>query len=212
MSDIFRIHSVQSDIRSLLNDLDNESDLVGYALQEAATKIGNNWIEAVGDGYKKNLLSDIDDLISRLWDFRENARLMLPVENGGLVDRGVSLSPDSEVAPPESLAAGTKLVELHLTAFTKVQYVEIVEVPSDLTPAEIDDLVSERYSQVDAGEFRPDTEFCVKGRCLVSDVDPVKGESPTMMVWRAEHGLQIEPADAASCRDVAQSVAQAVQG
>lgn len=212
MSEIFETHLVQRDIRSLLDELDNESDLVGYALQEAVIKIGNNWIDAVGDGFKGDLLSDLDELISRLGDFRENARLILPVENGGLVDRAASSGPESKGVQPESVAAGTKLVEVHLTAFTKVQYVEIVEVPSDLTPTELDDLASARYSQVDAGDFRLDPEFCVKVRCLVSDVDPEKGESPTMMVWRAEHGLQIEPADAASCQNMDQAMAQSEQG
>lgn len=72
-----------SGVRALLDGLGSESDLVGYALQEAASKIGNNWLDVIGDGFKGDLVKDVDDLIVRLQAFQGKARDALPICNGG---------------------------------------------------------------------------------------------------------------------------------
>lgn len=72
-----------SGLRALLDGLDSESGLVGYALQNAAIKIGNNWLDAIGDGFKGNLVDDVVELIYKLLEFQEKARDVLPISNGG---------------------------------------------------------------------------------------------------------------------------------
>ena len=77
-----------SGIRSLLDGLESGSDLVGYALQgyalqEAATKLGSKWLDALGAGFNGNLVKDVDDLIVKLQAFQTKARVVLPICNGG---------------------------------------------------------------------------------------------------------------------------------
>lgn len=77
----------QDALGDLLKELDQESDLVGYAYKEAITKIGKNWMDALGDGFKGNLVNDIPRLIARLREFEEKARLVLPIQNGGFAGK-----------------------------------------------------------------------------------------------------------------------------
>lgn len=91
----------------------------------------------------------------------------------------------------------TKLVEVRLSAFTRVEYMEVVEVPANITQAELDDLVNARYRQVDGGEFTSDPEYWERGTCeaVVSDMP---NAVPSMMAFMTAHGLHIERADAAA--------------
>lgn len=99
---------------------------------------------------------------------------------------------DIEQTPP-----ATKLVEVRLSALTRVEYMEVVEVPANITQAELDDLVNVRYRQVDGGEFTSDPEYWERGTCEAVDSD-IPDATPTMMAFRTEHGLHIERADAAT--------------
>ena len=94
-------------------------------------------------------------------------------------------------------APATKLVEVRLSAYTRVEYMEVVEVPANITQAELDDLVNARYRQVDGGEFTSDPEYWERGTCeaVLTDM-PIA--VPSMMAFRTAHGLHIERADAAS--------------
>jgi hypothetical protein len=114
-----------------------------------------------------------------------NAKALLGQVNG-------KVSKSIEKAPP-----ATKLVEVRLSALTRVEYMEVVEVPANITQAELDDLVSARYRQVDGGEFTSDPEYWERGTCEAVDSD-MPDATPTMMAFRTEHGLHIERADAAS--------------
>jgi hypothetical protein len=91
----------------------------------------------------------------------------------------------------------TKLVEVRLSALTRIEYMEVVEVPADITQAELDDLVNARYRQVDGGEFTSDPEYWERGTCEAVASDMPDG-TPSMMAFRTEHGLSIEPADEAA--------------
>lgn len=94
-------------------------------------------------------------------------------------------------------APATKLVEVRLSALTRVEYMEVVEVPADITQAELDDLVNARYRQVDGGEFTSDPEYWERGTCeAVETVMP--NAAPSMMAFRTAKGLHIERADAAA--------------
>lgn len=94
----------------------------------------------------------------------------------------------------------TKLVEVRLSALTRVEYMEVVEVPADISDDELNDLVNTRYSNVDGGEFQPDPEYWERGSCYAVDSD-MPGATPTLMAFRTEHGLHIEPADAQACEE-----------
>lgn len=95
----------------------------------------------------------------------------------------------------------SKLVEVRLSALTRVEYMEVVEVPADITDDELDDLVCARYDAVDGGEFQLDPEYWERGTCYATDSD-MPGATPTLMAFRTEHGLHIEPADAQACEEV----------
>lgn len=105
--------------------------------------------------------------------------------------------PGNVSKPIEQASSATKLVEVRLSALTRVEYMEVVEVPANITQAELDDLVNARYRQVDGGEFTSDPEYWERGTCEAVDSD-MPDETPTMMAFRTEHGLHIERADAAS--------------
>lgn len=97
----------------------------------------------------------------------------------------------------------TKLVEVRLSALTRVEYTEVVEVPADITPDELDDLVRDRYDKVDGGEYVDDPEYWQRGTCQAVDCDLPNAE-PSMMAWRTEDGLHVERADAS--RDAPEAV------
>lgn len=97
----------------------------------------------------------------------------------------------------EQQKPGTKLVEVRLSALTRTEYTEVVEVPANITQDELNELVNERYRQVDGGDFATDPEFWERGTCYAVDSD-MPGATPSMMAFRTEHGLHVERADADS--------------
>lgn len=86
----------------------NRGELSGYAAEAAAKVLLVNWEAALLDAYKGRLLSDIEEVVAHLSDFKERARALLPVVNGGfagiekdvwgqrLADAGVLLYEDPE--------------------------------------------------------------------------------------------------------------------
>lgn len=71
-------------IRTYVESNSHGADLAGYAAQDAERVLVENWARAVADGSKDPLLEDIDQVISRLQLFRDEAAKHLPVANGGL--------------------------------------------------------------------------------------------------------------------------------
>lgn len=61
----------------------NRGELSGYAAEAAAKVLLVNWEAALLDAYKGRLLSDIEEVVAHLSDFKERARALLPVVNGG---------------------------------------------------------------------------------------------------------------------------------
>jgi hypothetical protein len=57
----------------------------------------------------------------------------------------------------------TKKVRITLAALTRVEYTEVLEVPADMTDAELDALVDKRYDNVDGGDYEDDPEFWERG-------------------------------------------------
>lgn len=118
-------------------------------------------------------------------------------ENALEIGRNDYLQQGNVAKLTEQVAPATKLVEVRLSALTRVEYMEVVEVPANITQAELDDLVNARYRQVDGGEFTSDPEYWERGTCEAIDSD-MPDATPTMMAFRTEHGLHIERADAAA--------------
>lgn len=87
----------------------------------------------------------------------------------------------------------TKLVQVQLSAMTRVEYTEVVEVPADITQEELNELVNERYRHVDGGDFISDPEYWERGTCEAVDAEE-SNEAPTMVAFRTENGLHIERA------------------
>lgn len=120
---------------------------------------------------------------------------------------GVEQGPSGELVPAAAPVQastsgagdlpGTKLVEVRLAALTRVEYMEVVEVPADITPAELDQLVNDRYRLVDGGAYHGDPEYWARATCEAVDT-AMPNAVPSVMAFRTAHGLQIERADAES--------------
>lgn len=89
----------------------------------------------------------------------------------------------------------TKLVRITLTAFTRMEYAEVMEVPADITQAELDNIINERYDRVDGGDYSEDPDYWRRGQCFAETEDKAVSE-PTMMAWRTPKGMHIERKDA----------------
>lgn len=75
----------------------------------------------------------------------------------------------------ESAGAGepqTKRVRISLSAYTLVEYTEVIEVPVDATEDTLDKLVRDRYTAVDGGEFQSSPHYWEKGDCRWVDAEP----------------------------------------
>lgn len=55
--------------------------------------------------------------------------------------------------------ADTKVVEIRLSAFTRVEYTEALEVPANMSADELNELVNQRYRDVDGSEYRDDPDY-----------------------------------------------------
>lgn len=88
----------------------------------------------------------------------------------------------------------TKLVEVRLSALTRVEYTEIVEVPADITDYELEALVDGRYDNVDGGAFYDDPEYWERGTCRAVDCETPDAK-PSVIALRTEDGLQVVSAD-----------------
>lgn len=90
----------------------------------------------------------------------------------------------------------TKKVEITLTATTCVQYVEVVEVPSDITADELQRLVNDRYQTIGGDEFSPVGDTWERGDC--GALDAPAGAEATVKAVRVRGGLLAQ--DIASAR------------
>lgn len=59
----------------------------------------------------------------------------------------------------------TKNVTITLSALTRVEYTEVIAVPAEMTDDELDDLVRQRWDDVDGGLFMDDPDYWEKGSC-----------------------------------------------
>lgn len=90
----------------------------------------------------------------------------------------------------------TKLVEVRLSALTRVEYMEVVEVPADITPRQLNDLVNKRYEAVDGGEFVSDPDFWERGTCYAVDSDMPEATPSLRVVIDSDDELDVVSASA----------------
>jgi len=95
----------------------------------------------------------------------------------------------------DTVAQTTKLVRVHLTALTLLEYTEVVEVPADITDDELDGLVQKRYDAVDGGLFVGDPHYWEKGRCFATDADASEiSLVAEVRARRVDDGIELEQA------------------
>lgn len=82
----------------------------------------------------------------------------------------------------ENKQAGTKLVQVKLSAWTVSEFTEVVEVPADATPAELEELVQDRFDRTDFHRYHPDPESFKQGDCYTVAAAP--GEIPAYKAIR----------------------------
>ena len=59
--------------------------------------------------------------------------------------------------------SNTKKIRINLSAFTRVEYTEVLEVPANITPSELNQLTAQRYNNVDGGAFTDDPDYWEEG-------------------------------------------------
>ena len=62
-----------------------------------------------------------------------------------------------------------KTITIYLSAKTRVEYSEDIEVPDAITEQELDQLVMEKYDSVEEGYYTDDTEYWERGYCSWRD-------------------------------------------
>jgi hypothetical protein len=90
-----------------------------------------------------------------------------------------------------------KLIEIYLSALTRVEYMEVVEVPADISDAELQSLVNSRYDAVDGGDFVSDPEYWERASCHAVQTT-MQGAVPVLRASRTGKGLHVEPVEAAA--------------
>jgi hypothetical protein len=65
----------------------------------------------------------------------------------------------------------TKKITIKLAALMRVEYMEIIEVPIDITDEQLEQLVDQRYDEVDGGEYTDDPEYWEQGNCSFEIAD-----------------------------------------
>lgn len=66
----------------------------------------------------------------------------------------------------------TKKIRIKLTARIRVEYAEVLEVPTDITEEQLDMLVNRRYDAVDGGKFHDDAGYWKRGTCKHEPAEP----------------------------------------
>lgn len=111
------------------------------------------------------------------------------------IDAGrLALTTERELSIEMSVAPKTKLVEVRLSALTRVEFMEVVEVPADVTQDELNALVNMRYSDIDGDQFTNDPEYWERGSCYAIDSD-MPNAVPTVKAIRANGSLCIRSAE-----------------
>jgi len=100
-----------------------------------------------------------------------------------------------------------KVVEVVLSVMTRSTYSEFVEVPADITQAELDALIDARYESVGAAAFEPDEDYWERGECDTWDATP--HELAQVAAFRSEHGLRVVERPNAAALAAAEAEAEA---
>jgi hypothetical protein len=82
-----------------------------------------------------------------------------------------SLKLERRETETEPEAPATKLVRVTLSAFTRLEYSEVIEVPADFSDDDMQVLATRRYDEIDGGDFRPDPDYWEKGSVTCDNED-----------------------------------------
>lgn len=72
----------------------------------------------------------------------------------------------------ESAMSQSKLVVIRLAAYTRVEYREVLEVPAAMSDSDLQELVNQRFSDVDVGEFTDNPMSWERGPCSYEEAIP----------------------------------------
>jgi len=86
--------------------------------------------------------------------------------------------------------AKTKKIHIVLSALTRVEYSEVLEVPANMTAEELDELVDQRYDDVDGGEYYDDPDFWERGQGCGYQNEPADS-STSGTVKRGDGGFEV---------------------
>ncbi|MYM92459.1 hypothetical protein [Duganella vulcania] len=85
----------------------------------------------------------------------------------------------------------TKAVRITLAALTRVEYTELLQVPASMTSDQLDDLVRQRYQDVDGGLYYDDPHYWERSpSCQWADAS-AEDQTPSGAVTVSEHGALV---------------------
>jgi hypothetical protein len=100
----------------------------------------------------------------------------------------------SEVQVPAATKARTKKVRIYLAGLTRVEYSEILEVPAGMTTEQLNELVEQRYEDVDGGDYRDDPDSWDQGECHFEKESPDAQIDGVVTKVRGEFKVRMLPA------------------
>lgn len=80
----------------------------------------------------------------------------------------------------------TKRIRIHLSAITRVEYSEIVEVPEDFTGEDIKEVIDACWDEVDGSEYIEDSSYWERGHCYAGPAG--SDDMPDLKFYRNEEG------------------------
>lgn len=98
-------------------------------------------------------------------------------------------------APSPAEPGTTKLIEVRLSALVRREFLEIVEVPADISDEEVSSLIERRYASVDGGLYADDPDSWNRSDCCATDAPA--SAAATVQAFRCGGTLQVrglEPA------------------
>lgn len=106
------------------------------------------------------------------------------------------------------MSESTKLVRVTLAGFIRMEYVEVLRVPSDISDDELAQLAGKRYSDVDGGSFTQDPDYWERGECRATIVEGDPHLTATGCLHRKDGG-DLQYAEAAPNAELPGGVALA---
>jgi len=88
--------------------------------------------------------------------------------------------------------ASTKLLQVRLSAHRRVEHLEVVRVPFDISAAEVLDLVNLRFAAVDGTRYTDDPDYWQRSTCEALPMD-TPNATASLYVVRTATGIRVDP-------------------